>query len=100
MQRQNLYIIVKKSVHKILGFLEFTKQIHVIQHKNKRKNNDHHDRKKKTHKASPILYLKRKKGKEKFCCLISNSYTFFCLTRKYSTMLNGKYNKHLIFFCF
>lgn len=37
MQRQNLYIIVKKSVHKILGFLEFTKQIHVIQHKNKRK---------------------------------------------------------------
>lgn len=46
MQRQNLYIIVKKSVHKILGFLEFTKQIHVIQHKNKTKNNDHHDRKK------------------------------------------------------
>lgn len=34
---------------------------------------------KKTYKASPILYLKRKKGKEKFCFLISNSYTFFVL---------------------
>lgn len=25
----------QKSVHKIQGFLEFTKQIHVIQHKNR-----------------------------------------------------------------
>lgn len=31
---------------------------------------------KKTYKASPILYLKGKKAKKKFCFLISNSYTF------------------------